>query len=307
MSREFGKVAVLGLGLLGGAVGLAVRQRQLAECVAAASRSQAPLKQALADGVADEIGDIADCVQGAELVVLASPVGAMPKILSEAAAHLAPGTLVTDLGSIKGALVDTLPGLLPSGVEYIGAHPMAGGHQKGAVHARADLFEGAACVISASPSASEESVARVALFWTSLGAKVLFRGAEDHDQEVAWISHVPHALAFAYAHAFQKAPASASELAGPGFRDFTRIARSDPAMWSEILNTNRKAVAGVLQSVGASLAELGRAIEAGDQSAQESFLAQGSDALAASTSESAESARAASRPNVRSGGVNPEI
>ena len=160
---------------------------------------------------------------------------------------------------------------------------------------------------SASPSASEEAVARVALFWTSLGAKVLFRGAEDHDQEVAWISHVPHALAFAYAHAFQKAPDSASELAGPGFRDFTRIARSDPAMWSEILNTNRKAVAGVLQTVGASLSELGRAIEEGDPEAQETILAQGRSALETSTSGSSDPDAGASRTNVRSGGVSPEI
>ncbi|MEE3326520.1 MAG: prephenate dehydrogenase [Myxococcota bacterium] len=307
MSRDFGKVAVLGLGLLGGSVGLALRKRELADCVAAASRSQAPLKQALAEGAVDEIGDIPHCVEGAELVVLASPVGAMASVLSEAAPHLAPGTRVTDVGSIKGFLAETLPGLLPGGVDYVGAHPMAGGHQRGARHARADLFDGAPCVISAGASVSEEAVSRVVHFWESLGANIVFRDAEDHDQEVAWISHVPHALAFAYAHALQKAPASASELAGPGFRDFTRIAQSDPCMWSEILNTNRKAVAGVLQSVGASLSELGRAIESGDLSAQESFLAQGSDALAASTSGSMESGQAVSRTNVRSGDVNPEI
>lgn len=307
MSREFGKVAILGLGLLGGSVGLALRKRELARCVAAASRSQAPLQQALADGAVDEIGDIQSCVDGAELVVLASPVGAMPAILSEAAPHLATGTCVTDLGSVKGLLADTLPGLLPEGVDYVGSHPMAGGHQRGARHASADLFEGAACVISASDSVPGDAVDRVAHFWISLGANVVFRDAEDHDQEVAWISHVPHALAFAYAHAFEKAPASAAELAGPGFRDFTRIARSDPAMWSEILNTNRKAVAGVLQTVGESLSELGRAIEEGDPLVQETILAQGRRALETSTSGSVESEHAASRPNARSGGDNPEI
>lgn len=307
MSREFGKVAVLGLGLLGGSVGLAARKRAVAECVAAASRSQAPLRQALADGVVDEIGEIADCVRGAELVVLATPVGIMPAMVSEAAPHLAPGTLVTDLGSIKGTLADTLPGLLPEGVHYVGAHPMAGGHQRGASHAREDLFEGAPCVISSRPSVPSEAVDRVARFWTSLGADIIFRSPEDHDREVAWVSHVPHALAFAYAHALQKAPAAAMALAGTGFDDFTRIARSDSAMWSEILNINRKAVSGALQSVGQSLSELGHAIESGDQPAQETFLAQGSDALASSTMGSGESTGSTSRANVRSGGVNPEI
>ena len=288
-------------------MGLAARARGVADRVVAASRSQAPLRQALQEGVVDEIGDIASCVKDADLLVLATPVGAMPSVLAEAAPDLAPGALVTDLGSVKEVLASTLPGLLPRGVHYVGAHPMAGGHERGASHAHADLFVGAPCVISAGEGVPESAVERVAQFWRSLGADVVLRNPANHDREVAWVSHVPHALAFAFAHALEGAPETATALAGSGFRDFTRIARSDPGMWSEILNTNRKAVAEVLRAFAGSLEELGGSIESGDLEAQEKFLARGAHALEAVAVRPSPSTGEALRANVRSGVVNSEI
>jgi len=307
MSRDFRRVAILGLGLLGGSVAAGARRRGLADCVVASSRSQEPLRRALAEGLVDEIGDVASSVRGADLVVLATPVGAMPALIDEAAPHLDPGAAVTDVGSIKAALAEALPALLPEGVHYVGAHPMAGGHQRGARFADPDLFEGAPCVVMSGSSAPETTVQRVADFWRSLGAEVVFRDPARHDQEVAWVSHVPHALAFAYAHALGGAPDSASELAGSGFRDFSRIAHSDPEMWSEILNTNQKSVSEVLQSFGRSLAELGSAIESGDTQTQRAFLARGQAALAAVAVESPSRVEPTQCQNVRSGDVNPEI
>ena len=216
---------------------------------------------------------------GADLVVLAMPVGSMEAVLAEAAPHLAPGTLVTDVGSVKGALAERLPGLLPANVDYVGAHPMAGSHLRGVENARDDLFVGSRCVISPGPSTPAECSESVADFWRALGARVIFRRAEDHDIEVAWMSHAPHAVAFAFAHALEEAPPASGELAGTGFQDFIRIARSDPAMWAEILHSNRKALAAPLEAMARSLAELASAIEQGDTEAKEKFLARALDRL----------------------------
>ena len=275
----FERVAVLGLGLLGGSVALAARAHGAALRVVAAGRRRAPLEQALREGVVDEVGEIAEVVRGADLVVLGSPVGSMPRIVQEAAPHLDSGALVTDVGSVKAALCDSLPGLLPRSVSYVGAHPMAGSHLRGVGHARADLFAGACCVLTPladTPAAARE---RVAGFWSALGARVVVRSAAEHDAQVAWMSHVPHVLAFAFGDALSKAQPGAAELAGSGFRDFTRIARSDAELWGEILSANRKALARPLQAFRDALARLVQAIEDGDTDAVEECLASSRQAL----------------------------
>jgi prephenate dehydrogenase len=219
----------------------------------------------------------------------------MPEILRRAAPHLAEGCVVTDVGSVKGCLGETLPGLLPPGVCYVGAHPMAGSHRRGLDAARADLLEGAPCVVSPGSGAPPAAVARVRGFFEALGARVVERDPERHDAEVAWVSHLPHALAFAYALALADAPREAADVRGSGFRDFTRIAHSDPELWAEILCANRKALAGPLGRAGARLAELARAIEQGDGEAVERFLASARESLARLANDA------------RSGGENPEI
>ena len=268
MTAVFERVAVVGLGLLGGSVALAARERGVAREVVGATRSSEARAQALASGAVDRIAPIAEVARGADLVVLATPVGAM----AAAVRQLAPGMgacIVTDVGSVKSPLVETLPGLLPPGCVYVGSHPMAGSHRSGIEHAREDLFEGAACVVTEAPDAARE---RVCDFWRALGARVVLRDAAAHDAEVAWMSHLPHALAFAFAGALRSAPEPAFEVAGAGFRDFTRIAHSEPELWADILAANRKALAGPLQVAGQTLAELGRAIEAHDVEALERFL-----------------------------------
>lgn len=279
MSRTFQRLAVLGLGLLGGSVAGAARRSGAARQVVGSARRRGPLERALELGVVDEIGSTEEAVSGADLVVLAMPVGSMEAVLAEAAPHLAPGALVTDVGSVKGALVERLPGLLPANVAYVGAHPMAGSHLGGLENARDDLFVGSRCVISPGPSTPAECSEAVADFWRALGARVIFRRAEDHDIEVAWMSHAPHAVAFAFAHALEEAPPTSGELAGTGFQDFIRIARSDPAMWAEILHSNRKALAAPLEAMARSLAALASAIEQGDTEAEEKFLARALDTL----------------------------
>jgi prephenate dehydrogenase len=307
VSRVFERIAILGLGLLGGSVALAAREARIAKCLVGCGRRKAPLEYALAEGIVDEIGDVKTSVSGAELVVLAAPVGAMEGILAEAAPWLAPGALVTDVGSVKGALAESLPGLLPPGSHYVGAHPMAGSHLRGVEFAAADLFRGSRCVVTPLRSTPPEAVEVVSGFWRALGADIAIRDPGAHDVEVAWISHAPHALAFAFARALADAPALAGELAGSGFRDFVRIAHSDPSLWAEILNLNRKALALPLRAFADSLAELASAIEDGDIEAQEAFLAHAQTSLEKVTQNASSPATSGVREDARSGGDNPEI
>jgi prephenate dehydrogenase len=277
MGADFERVAVLGLGLLGGSLAGALRRRGIAGRVAGATRSREARAAALRRGLVDEVGSPREAVAGADLVVLATPVFAMPVLLREIAGSLRSSALVTDVGSVKGVLADTLPGLLPEGVCYVGSHPMAGSHERGLEHARDDLFEGAACIVA--EGGDPAAVERMCGLWRALGARVVRRPPGVHDAEVAWMSHVPHVLAFAFAGALAGAPEGAAEVAGAGFRDFTRIAHSDPGLWGDILTANRKACAAPLQATAAALAELARAIESNDAEAVERWLAAARETL----------------------------
>ncbi len=275
----FERVAVLGLGLLGGSVAAAARRSGIAKCVAGATRSGEARERALAQGWVDEVGEPAAAAAGADLVVLATPLYAMPDLLREFAPQLCDGAIVTDVGSVKAQLAETLPGLLPEGATYVGSHPMAGSHERGIDHARADLFDGATCIVTG--TAQTRACDRVCEFWRALGSRVLLRSPVEHDSEVAWTSHVPHALAYAFAAAFGTAPPGSREVVGAGFRDFTRIAQSDPELWCDILTANSKALAAPLAAVGQVLGEIARAIEANDSESVERLISQAHDALAA--------------------------
>lgn len=273
------RLAVLGLGLLGGSVALAASTRGAAARTVGAGRRREALEAARARGVVDEVADFEEAVRGADFVVLATPVHAMPEIVERVAPHLAEGTLVTDVASVKARLAETLPGLLPRGVAYVGSHPLAGSHLRGVEHARADLFEGAPCAVTPTAAVKPVCVERVAAFWRGLGARVVQRDPAAHDAEVGWTSHVPHVLSFAFAQALASAPEGARALTGPGFRDFTRIAQSDSELWSDILTANRKAIAGPIQTVASAIASLGAAIEANDAEAVEQCVAAAREAL----------------------------
>jgi prephenate dehydrogenase len=287
------RLAVVGLGLLGGSVALAARSRGVAREVVGATRSADACATALATGAVDRIAPIAEVARDADLVVLATPVGAMAASV-RSMRDLEAGSVVTDVGSVKAPLVDTLPGLLPPGCPYVGSHPMAGSHHRGMSHAHADLFERSVCIVT---EASDPAAgARVVAFWEALGARVVRRSAAQHDAEVAWVSHLPHLLAFAFAGSLAAAPAAAAELAGAGFRDFTRIARSDAELWADILTANRKALAAPLSAAGAQLEAIARALEAGDAEGLDRLLSAARTALfpappASTTTETATRAR----------------
>jgi prephenate dehydrogenase len=149
---------------------------------------------------------------------------------------------------------------------------MAGSHEKGPDHARPDLFEGAVCIVTPTSADPPEAVDAIEALWRALGARVVRRDPTRHDREVAWMSHLPHVLAFVFARALGEAPAGARDVAGPGFRDFTRIARSDAELWADILVANAKAVGGPLARVAADLADIARVLESGDGEALERWI-----------------------------------
>jgi prephenate dehydrogenase len=273
----FESVAVLGLGLLGGSVARAAKETGAAGRIAGATRRRNVLETALSQGTVDAIGTPEEVVRDADLVVLATPVFAMAETVRRVAPHLREGSLVTDVGSVKAVLHETLPGLLARGARYIGSHPMAGSHERGFDHARADLFRGAPCIVTETAATPERD--RLCAFWRALGARIVLRDPAAHDVEVAWMSHVPHVVAYAFAESLGAAPAAAREVSGAGFRDFTRIARSEPEMWGDILTANRKALAAPLQATGEALARLGRAIEANDAGKLEHMISAARSAL----------------------------
>jgi len=303
----FEKLAIVGLGLLGGSVAAAARARGLVSHVVGAARRPGPLRHALDAGLVDAVATPVDAVVGADLVVLGTPVGSMARVVAEVAPRLSAGCLVTDVGSVKASVVETLPGLLPQGVEFVGSHPMAGSHLRGPEHARADLFEGASCVVTPRAGQDPAAVLRIEAFWRALGARVTRRAPAEHDEHVAWVSHLPHLLAFAFADALSAAPTEVGELAGGGFRDFTRIAQSDAELWGEILSLNGKALSGPLNHFSASLAGLARVLEEGDSESLERRLQTARQRLAEVASRAAALGRADRRTDQPSGAGGAQV
>ena len=238
---RLGRLTVVGVGLLGGSVARAARTRSLAREIVAVGRSGPGLARARAAGVIDgATEDLAAGVREADLVALCAPVGALPGLIRAAWPHLAPGTVLTDVGSVKVETVRAADACLPrQGVAFVGGHPMAGSERSGFGASDADLFEGRLVLLTPSARSSDHAVARVSAFWERLGGHVRLIGAEAHDQAVAVVSHLPHLAAYALAGV---ANGEALGLAGRGFGDMTRIAASSEGLWTDIFRSNRQPV-----------------------------------------------------------------
>lgn len=236
------RVTILGPGLLGGSLALALKARTKAHVTVWARRAES-LQEILNSGSADAtMPDVAAAAKGADIVVLATPIEAMASLAAQIAPVLNPGTLVVDVGSVKGCVVAELAPLFAGRARFIGCHPMAGSEQTGFAAARAELFEGSVCILTPDGSTSRETIADAAAFWQSVGCSTRELAPAEHDQIVAWISHMPHLLAAALVDTVAAAKADAFDFAGPGFRDTTRIAGGPPDMWTGILGQNRQAV-----------------------------------------------------------------
>lgn len=237
------RVAVIGVGLIGGSFALALKQAQACARVVGVGRSPANMKQALERGVVDAIeADAGAAARGAQLVLIAAPVAQFPSILKSLARDLAPGTVVTDAGSTKRDVVDAARKALGAkSAQFVPAHPIAGAEKSGAGAAHAELFRNRRVIVTPLEENSRESLSFVEQVWAACGARVSRMDPDEHDAVLATVSHLPHLLAYALVHEVAQranAPQLFSYAAG-GFRDFTRIASSHPEMWRDICVANR--------------------------------------------------------------------
>ncbi len=272
MSQSFQRICILGGGLLGGSIAFALREKADVRLWLRKPSAIAPAREL---GFGNATDSLADAVSGANLLILAVPVGAMPELLSAAVeAGLPTDCLVTDVGSVKQAPHQALaPIISGSGNPFIGSHPMAGSERNGLGAARADLFENAACLLTNDSGASEELCAALAGFWEKLGCRISWFGAAEHDGLVARISHLPHLVAAATAKVALK-DTSAGAFGGGGLRDTTRVAAGNPDMWAEILTENREAVIPALTETIAELREILASLERPDQEQAHRWLAE---------------------------------
>jgi prephenate dehydrogenase len=264
----FGRVAVLGVGLIGGSVAGALRQRRLAaEVVGYAPGDGAREAQAL--GLIDSAaGDVGSAVAGAELVVVAAPIPAIAGLLAAAAPALAPGAVVTDCASTKASVVEAARHALGEAFErFVPGHPIAGAERHGPQAARANLFEGALAVVCPQPATRTQAVDAVCAMWAALGARLVTMDAAQHDAVFAEVSHWPHAVAFALCGAIAAGgnALAARQFAGAGLRDTTRIGASSPTLWADILLDNRGEVLDCARRFGDELDAVVGALRAGDR------------------------------------------
>lgn len=244
-----GRVAIFGPGLIGGSAAMALRARQPQRPLTVWGRNATALAEMERRGLGDRfVTDPVEAVKDASLVVLCTPVGVMEDLAKSFAAALGKETVVTDAGSVKLPVSERLGLLL--GSRFVGAHPMAGSERSGIAAARASLFEGAPCIVTPGEHYSTDAVTVVEDFWSSLGCRISRMTPLEHDRLVARISHLPHALAFALVNlVLDTLPPGSQDLAGGSFRDATRVASSNPALWTGILTENRTEVAAALREM----------------------------------------------------------
>ncbi|MDF2095889.1 prephenate/arogenate dehydrogenase family protein [Aquibaculum arenosum] len=270
MSRApFHRVAVLGIGLIGSSLARVMRTRGLAEEIIGFDGAEAVRERSVALGLCDRLTDSpADAVAGADLVMLCLPVGANATVAEAMAPRLAPGCIVSDVGSVKLSVIRDVGPCLPEGVHFVPGHPIAGTEHSGPDAGFADLFENRYVILTPPPGSDGEAVARVKSLWEDCGAMVESMDAAHHDKVLAVTSHLPHLIAYTIVGtAFDLEASERQEVirySAGGFRDFTRIAGSDPVMWRDVFLNNREAVLEMLQRFSEDLTALQRAIRWGE-------------------------------------------
>ncbi|HEX7791825.1 MAG TPA: prephenate/arogenate dehydrogenase family protein [Afipia sp.] len=271
MSTEpmFGRIALIGFGLIGGSIARAARAQGLAGEIVATARSPATRARVQALGIVDRVVDTnAEAVKDADLVILSIPVGACGPVAEEIAPHLKPGAIVSDVGSVKGMVLRDMAVHLPKTVHFIPAHPVAGTEHSGPDSGFAELFINRWCILTPPPEADPAAVEKLATFWRALGANVETMGADHHDLVLAVTSHLPHLIAYTIVGTADEledvTQAEVLKFSAGGFRDFTRIAASDPTMWRDVFLANKDAVLEMLGAFQEDLSKLTRAIRRGD-------------------------------------------
>jgi prephenate dehydrogenase len=274
---RFGRVAVIGVGLIGGSFALALKRARLCGHVVGIGRGAANLKTALERGILDSIGNDVAAAADADLILIATPVAQYPEILRSIGKTLKPGAIVTDAGSTKRDVVAAARKALGAKVaQFVPGHPIAGAEQSGAAAASADLFKGKRVVLTPLHENTKSTLTMLSGLWQTFGAKVSSMSPDEHDEVFAAVSHLPHLLAYALVHEIAGRPNSAQLFgyAAGGFRDFTRIASSHPEMWRDICIANRDRLASEVSRFSVRLDDLKRLLESADAAALETLFAE---------------------------------
>ncbi|MFD2263703.1 prephenate/arogenate dehydrogenase family protein [Lacibacterium aquatile] len=267
MAQAFERVVICGLGLIGSSIARALRKHGLAKTIAAYDRGDVPAR-GLSLGIVDEASDNPAIVVGADLVLLCVPVGACGVVAASIAPHLDQGCIVSDVGSVKQAVINQVAHHIPAGVHFVAGHPIAGTEHSGPEAGFAELFDGRWWLLTPTPDADQAAIDRLRATWEAVGSKVEIMPPDHHDRVLAITSHLPHLIAYTIV-------GTATDLEGhiqqevikfsaSGFRDFTRIAASDPVMWRDVFLNNREAVLEMLGRLHEDLGILARAIRVGD-------------------------------------------
>lgn len=272
----FQKIAIIGVGLLGGSLGLAIKQRKLASKVDGFVRRTASISDCEKSGVVDHATrELSRVVENADLIILCTPLSRMRELSDEMIPALKPGAIVTDVGSVKASVVHELEPLFAcTQAHFVASHPMAGGEKTGVNAAKADLFEDVVCVITPTPQSHAPAIRVVENFWKAIGARVVNLSPETHDELVSRSSHLPHVIAAELAN-YVLSPTHAKEqalLCANGFRDTTRIASGSPEMWRDITLANQKNLSRVLGVFIEGLEEFRYALDSGDTKAIAEFF-----------------------------------
>jgi prephenate dehydrogenase len=269
-SYLFRKITIIGVGLMGGSLGKAIKKHKLAKEVVGLSQRHTSLITALKSEAIDHAyHDVKKAVHDADLVVLATPVCVINGMLSMIGPHLKRGAIVTDVGSTKVSIVNAAQEHLPSPAHFVGSHPLAGSEKKGVYYASADLYQDTVCLMTPTEKTNHAAREKVKQLWTRIGCQVKTLTPEEHDKILAYVSHLPHALAFGLVHTI---PVDFLPFGAAGLRDMTRIAASSAQMWHDIFMENRKNVLQVIDEMVKSLGEVRKAIAAQDDKFLLDFL-----------------------------------
>jgi cyclohexadieny/prephenate dehydrogenase len=265
----YDRIALVGIGLIGSSLARVIRRERLAGEIVVSTRSAATLKRAVELGLGDTYTtDAAEAARGADLVIVSVPVGASGAVAAEIAPALKPGATVTDVGSTKRSVIEQMGPHMPAGVHFIPGHPLAGTEKSGPDAGFADLFENRWCIFTPLPGTDPQALERLSDFWRRCGSNIDTMDAEHHDMVLAIVSHLPHIIAYnIVGTADDLETVTKSEVikySASGFRDFTRLAASDPTMWRDVCLHNKDAILEMLARFSEDLASLQRAIRWGD-------------------------------------------
>jgi cyclohexadieny/prephenate dehydrogenase len=277
----FRRVAIIGFGLVGGSIARALRARPgIADAIIACETAPAARARVIELAIADRVtATAAEAVQGADFVILCTPVGAYAAVAAEIAPHLAPGAILSDVGSTKQSVLRDVGPLVPAGVHFVPAHPLAGTEHSGPDAGFAELFDGRWCLLTPPAGTNAAAVARVEAFWQRLGSMVSIMEPAHHDRVLAIVSHLPHLIAFTICGTADdladETRQQVLQFAATGFRDFTRIAASDPTMWRDVFLNNREALLEMLARFTEDAQAMARAVRWGDAAYIEDRIGRG--------------------------------